>query len=136
MIRTAQEFFEWAELQLNAEKCGALIMINHARKKYVEPFEPAVGNGLSIPALKWEDSYKYLGVNTGRERKGTMTDLANRMYMYQAAERILASKLADWQKVDALNSFVFPTARYYFDVVVLNGTRRGPLRLMPRYSRW
>ena len=69
-LKTTIEFLRWAGLQLNPLKCGFLSMINNKKKKYVDPFEPVVGEGQTIPALGWEDSYKYLGITTGRERRG------------------------------------------------------------------
>ena len=33
--------------------------------RYVEPFSPTLGEE-HIPALKWEDTYSYLGVQIGR----------------------------------------------------------------------
>ena len=40
-------------------------MINNKKHKYVEPFEPNIADGQAIPALKWEDTYRYLGVKLG-----------------------------------------------------------------------
>ena len=78
MLGTTANFLKWAGLQLNPSKCGSLSMINK-KKKYVESFEPDIGEGLTIPALKWEDRYKYLGVSLGRERKGNLDALAKQM---------------------------------------------------------
>ena len=43
-------------------------------------------------------TYKYLGINIGRKRKGTLNDLSEGMI--REAEKILASGLTDWQKID------------------------------------
>ena len=58
MLETTANFLKWAGFQLNPPKCGSLSMINK-KKRYVESFEPDTGEGLTIPALKWEDRYKY-----------------------------------------------------------------------------
>ena len=120
MLKTILQFFNWAGLELNTSKCGALSMINNRNRKYVEPFEPQVDEATHIPALKWEDSYKYLGVQLGRERRGTMDDLAQSMS--NAAEKICSSALTDWQKTDAVNTFVIPKACYHLDSAMLNIT--------------
>ena len=104
MLKTILQFFNWAGLELNTSKCGALSMINNRNRKYVEPFEPQADEATHIPALKWEDSYKYLGVQLGRERRGTMDDLAQSMS--NAAKKICSSALTDWQKT--LSSFQRP----------------------------
>ena len=86
------QIFEWAGLSLNTSKCGALSMINNVKRKYVEPFQPKIYNAL-IPALKWEDHYKYLGVQAGRQRSGSMNDLSNSMLA--DAKKIMDSPLTD-----------------------------------------
>ena len=98
MLDELCKFFEWAGLSLNPSKCGAFSMINNVKRKYVEPFQPKIYNAL-IPALKWEDHYKYLGVQAGRQRSGSMNDLSNSMLA--DAKKIMDSPLTDWQKVDA-----------------------------------
>ena len=69
-------------------------MISNRNQKYVKPFEPQVEEANSI--FKWEDTYKYLGIQLVRDRRGTMDDLAQSML--SAAEEICSSVLADWQK--------------------------------------
>ena len=120
MLRTTANFLSWAGLQLNPSKCGSLSMINNRKRKYVEPFEPDIGNGHTIPALKWEDTYKYLGVLLGRERKGSLDTLANEMA--EMAGKVASSGLTDWQKVDALNTFVLTKATYQFNTAVIDQT--------------
>ena len=120
MLQVTNLFFNLAGLELNPSKCGALSMINSRRLKYVEPFEPLIDEFNSIPALKWEDAYKYLGVSTGKERRGSMDNLSQSML--KAADKILSSGLADWQKLDAINIFVISKASYYLNSSILNVT--------------
>ena len=120
MLGTTANFLKWAGLQLNPSKCGSLSMINDRKKKYVEPFEPDIGEGRTIPALKWEDWYKYLGVSLGRERKGNLDALAKQMS--DMAGKITSSGLTDWQKIDALNTFVVTKASYQFDTAIIDQT--------------
>ena len=120
MLRVTNLFFNWAGLELNPSKCGALSMINSRRLKYVEPFEPLIDEFNSILALKWEDAYKYLGVSMGRERRGSMDNLAQSML--KAADKILSSGLTDWQKSDTINVFAISKASYYLDSSLLNVT--------------
>ena len=79
MLQQINKFFTLADLELNTAKCGSLSMINNRKEKYVEPYSPDLDDDHSIPAWKWEDSYKYLGVCLGRERKGKMEDLTKNM---------------------------------------------------------
>ena len=85
-------FFQWAGMSLNPQKCGSLSMINNSKRAYMELFSPALDPVLCIPALKWEDSYKYLGVNFGRERKGVVDRLEK---ILAAAGKIFDSPLSD-----------------------------------------
>ena len=72
-----------------------------------------------IPALKWEDHYKYLGVQAGRQTSGSMNDLSNSMLA--DAKNIMESPLTDWQKVDALNTFILTKPSYFMNAAVLDG---------------
>ena len=82
----------------------------------MERFEPDIGEGHPIPALKWEDTYKYLGVPLGRERKENLDTLANEMA--EMAGKIASSGLTDWQKVDGLNTLVVTKASYQLDTAI------------------
>ena len=42
--------------------------------------------------------------------------------MLKAADKILSSGLADWQKLDAINVFVISKASYYLNSSILNVT--------------
>ena len=120
MLGMIIDFFKWARLDLNPSKCGSLSMINNRKQKYVEPFEPNIAEGQTIPALKWDDTYRYLGVKLGRERTADMKDLAQEMF--DTTEQILNSKLTDWQKIDALNTFVITKASYYLNATIVDQT--------------
>ena len=120
MLGTTANFLKWTGLQLNPSKRASLSMINDRKKKYVEPFQPDIGEGRTIPALKWEDRYKYLGVSLGRERKGNLDALAKQMS--DMAGKITSSGLTDWQKIDAMNTFVITKASYHFDTAIIDQT--------------
>ena len=120
MLGTTANFLKWAGLQLNLSKCASLSMINDRKRKYVEPFQPDIGEGRTIPALKWEDRYKYLGVSLGRERKGNLDALAKQMS--DMAGKITSSGLTDWQKIDAMNTFLITKASYHFDTAIIDQT--------------
>ena len=119
MLDKLYEFCLQARLTFNPSKCGALSMINSPSRKYVEPFHPNLGQD-PIPALKWEDRYKYLGIQTGRERLRSMDELETSIV--SDAEKILNSALTDWQKIDAINTFVLTKASYFLCTYVLNRT--------------
>ena len=91
---------------------------NSSKRAYVEPFSPALDSTLCVRALKWEDSYKYLGVNIGRERKGVVDGLEEEILA--AAGKIFDSPLSDWQKIEAVNSFVITKANYHFNAATLD----------------
>ncbi len=115
-LQLVHEFSVWSGLHLNVSKCGCLSMIN-SRGRYVESFSPAYGTD-SIPALKWEDTYRYLGVEIGRPRKGTVDPVMAKVV--ETVERIVKSKLTDWQKVDAINTFAMSKLTYHLNSSCLN----------------
>ena len=86
------KFTNWAGLTIKISKCGSLSLINNKGKKYVEPYQPCIGQ-VPIPALKWSDSYKYLGIKISRERLPTQKDLENKTV--KNVEKIMYSALTD-----------------------------------------
>lgn len=80
---------------------------------YVESHSPSV-NGTPIPALKWKDRYRYLGLSLGRERGGLSVLLKDNIL--SKAKKIATSLLTDWQRTEAINIFVLPLADYYLNV--------------------
>jgi len=119
MLNKINDFAKWAGLNFNPAKCGALSMINNSNRKYAEPFQPKLGPDL-LPALKWEDHYRYLGVQSGRQRSGTKKELEESLTL--DASKILDSGLTEWQKIDAINTFLLTKANYNLNASVLDRT--------------
>ena len=120
ILSIVEEFCAWSGLSLNVGKCGCLSLINSSsRGRYVEPFSPEF-SGQPIPALKWEDTYRYLGVEVGRPRSGSADSL--RSDILGTVDKILASYLTDWQKMDAINTFALSKATYLLSTSILNRT--------------
>lgn len=110
MIEMMEEFTRWAHLCFNTSKCASISAINHRTRMYVEPYSPMLNNQ-AIPALKWDERHKYLGIQIGRTRLSSLTELKDTILA--EAELIATSLLADWQKVEAINIFVLSKARYH-----------------------
>ena len=110
MIHKIEEFSNWAQLQFNTSKCASLSMMNSKSRKYVESFSPKLNNQ-HIPALKWEERYKYLGIKVGREKMCSLAEL--KQEIISDSELIGNSLLAPWQKVEAINMFVISKAQYH-----------------------
>ena len=109
------KFTIWAGLTVL--KCGSLSLINKKGRKYVEPYQPRLGQAL-IPPLKWSDSYKYLGIRISRERLRTQKDLEDKIV--RNVEKIMDLALTDWQKIEAVNVFVFSGLEYYLNTSIPN----------------
>ncbi len=71
-----------------------------------------------IPALSWEDTYRYLGVEVGRSSSGSADKLKKEII--EAVDKILESRLTDWQKLDAINTFALSKTTYYLSTSLLN----------------
>ena len=104
------EFLEWSGMTVNIGKCAALSVINEGPRKYVESFSPSL-QGSDIRALKWGERYRYLGVEIGRRRSTSLQEV--RDSIIRDTSTICGSLLTDWQKVDAINTFVISQATYY-----------------------
>ena len=120
LLEVIREFSEWSGLPLNIRKCGCLSMINSSsRGRYVETFSPKLGDQ-HIPALSWEDTYRYLGVDVGRPRSATPERLKDEILVM--VDKILESRLTDWHKLDAINTFALSKATYALSTSILNRT--------------
>ena len=73
ILDRCKEFADWAGLVFNANKSSSLCLVNHTSRLYADHlYSPRLGTNL-IPALSWEERYKYLGCPTGAYR--TLTNV-------------------------------------------------------------
>lgn len=115
LLNKCVEFTEWARLSFNAKKCGSLCLMNRRTSIYVDPeFSPHLGSD-TIPALSWEQRYKYLGCPTGAENSSDLSTL--RADLLKDATTIFQSPLAEWQKLDVFRRFLFPRASFVLKVI-------------------
>ena len=84
-------------------------MRNAGSRKYVQSYSPKLCNDV-VRALKWGERYRYLGVDTGRERLKSLTDLRDRVLM--EVKKVTESLLTDWQKLDYINMFIISKFSY------------------------
>ncbi len=120
MLSIVHEFGVWSGLKLNVQKCGCLSVINNSsRGRYVEAFSPSYGDQ-AIPSLKWEESYRYLGISFGRPRQGSNDELS--ASVLDVAEKILSSKLTEWQKVEAVNMFAVSKTDHFLHTSSANSS--------------
>ena len=96
---------------------------------FVDPtFTPRLGIE-TIPALHWNQRYKYLGCPSGASRRDALSDLtALRSTLLKDSTTILQSDLAEWQKLDAFRRFLFPRVTFILKVLTL--TSRGVTSLI------
>ena len=107
LLNQCLEFAEWAGLTFNVKKCGSLCLVNEASRIYADQlFTPLFGTE-HIPALSWEERYKYLGCPVGAYR--SPTNFLNGI--------VFASQLAEWQKLDAFRRFLLPRLCFVLKVV-------------------
>eukprot|EP00731_Ephydatia_muelleri_P013793 Em0007g1103a len=117
LLYQCQTFTTWAGLVFNAKKCGSLCMFNEAPRLYVDHlYSPLLGMEV-IPALTWDERYKYLGSPTGATRSpvDALQDLRNAIL--RDTGTVFGSELAEWQKLDAFRRFLFPRVTFALKVV-------------------
>ena len=117
LLNHCYEFAEWAGLVFNAGKCGSLCLVNQAPRIYVDHlFTPLLGTE-AIPALTWEERYKYLGCPTGAYRTPTNILIDLRDSLLRDTNILFTSELAEWQKLDAYRRFLFPRLGFTLKVI-------------------
>eukprot|EP00731_Ephydatia_muelleri_P036491 Em0264g4a len=110
MMDRAHQAGSWAGLTFNTKKCASLtILRGQGRRQRAVPFQPKLGMEV-IPALTWNESYKYLGCRAGADPKAEVRQVGEE-YL-QDCEAIMKSDLSDWQKLDALHRFAKPRLVY------------------------
>ncbi|KAE8740558.1 hypothetical protein FOCC_FOCC013922 [Frankliniella occidentalis] len=100
------EVATWTGLQFNAAKCATL----HIVKKKAQLETLTFIQGAPIPTLADGDAYQHLGVPTGL--RVDQTPEATIEAMLHDIGSIERSQLSDWQKLDALRTFVVPQAQF------------------------
>ena len=108
VLQAIQAASDWAGLKFNTRKCGTLTLSRSARQ-FAENFTPTLG-GESLPALKWEDHYKYLGCKAGPDYKAEARKQGQDYVT--CCKAIMESGLTDWQKLDAVHRFAKPGLTY------------------------
>ncbi|XP_067124880.1 uncharacterized protein T26G10.4-like [Centruroides vittatus] len=91
----------WASISFNTHKCASLAIPGKRNTANTLTFTI---NDISIPRLSPSEYYKHLGVPTGYARSNTAAEVFDSIL--QDAEKLDTSRLAPWQKIDALNTFV------------------------------
>ena len=136
-------FGDWAGFRFNARKCGSLCMVNQTPRIYVDDlFQPRLGEEV-IPAMKWGDSYRYLGCPKVAYSTKEQDLNSIREDLVKDTITIFKSPLAEWQKLDVFRRFLFPRLTFVLQVIFpgstwcrkLDTTLRGAIKQglkMPR----
>lgn len=110
MLVKAQEAAKWAGLKFNPQKCATLTIHRGSKlRQRAVPTRPTL-EGEQIPALAWEERYKYLGCKVGADPKSDLKQVKE-SYL-KDCDTIMRSDLADWQKLDAMHRFARPQLVY------------------------
>ncbi|KAL5509990.1 hypothetical protein EMCRGX_G005453 [Ephydatia muelleri] len=106
MLDRAHQAGSWASLTFNTRKCASLtILRGQGTRQRAVPFKPKLGTE-EIPALSWDESYKYLGCRVGADPKVEVREVGEEFL--RDCEAIMRSDLSDRQKLDALHHFAKP----------------------------
>ncbi|KAE8741564.1 hypothetical protein FOCC_FOCC012901 [Frankliniella occidentalis] len=105
MLDVVVEVATWVGLQFNAKKCATLSIC----KKRANIVNTTV-QGQSIPSLNQEEAYQHLGVPTGLYVD--QTPEATIEQMLKDLSHVENSLLTDWQKLDAVRTFILPQATF------------------------
>ena len=110
-------FANWAGLVFNTRKCGSLCLVNHTSRLHVDHlYNPSLGSE-AIPALSWEERYKYLGCPVGSYRMPANLLQKLKDDLLGDTGVVFSSQLAEWQKLDAFRRFLFPRLGFVLKVV-------------------
>ncbi|KAK3918528.1 Retrovirus-related Pol polyprotein from type-2 retrotransposable element R2DM, partial [Frankliniella fusca] len=105
MLNVAGEVASWVGLQFNAKKCATL-SVSKRRSQTVH----TTVQGQPIPSLRQEEAYQHLGVPTGLYVNQTPESTIEQML--KDLHCVECSLLTDWQKLDAIRTFILPQATF------------------------
>ena len=105
LLDVVGEVATWIGLRFNASKCATLSM---KAKKAIDAATTVQGQ--RIPCLREGEAYQHLGVPTGLHVDQTPEDTIKSML--QDVRAIERSLLTDWQKLDAVRTFVLPQVTF------------------------
>ena len=117
LLDQCKEFADWAGLTFNVRKCGSLCLVNESHHIYADHlFTPHLGTE-AIPALSWEDRYRYLGCPV--RAYWTPAEILHELRegLIKDCGTIFHSELAEWQKLDAYRLFLFPRLSFVLKAV-------------------
>ncbi|XP_067143302.1 uncharacterized protein [Centruroides vittatus] len=101
MLANISDWATWANISFNTHKCATLAISGNRNSDNSLTFKI---NDCSIPSLKLSEYYKHLGVPTGFARSNTEAEVFDSIL--RDANCLDASRLAPWQKINALKTFV------------------------------
>jgi hypothetical protein len=105
LLDTAGSVADWLGLSFNASKCATLQMT----KKKAVPTNTTI-QGQPVPCLREGEAYRHLGVPTGFRNDQTPENTIKAML--EDIHRVETSRLTDWQKLDAIRTFVLPQVEF------------------------
>jgi len=110
-------FLDWTTLQANPSKCALLATVPdpHSVGRYKRLEDPLnlILNGVNIPKLQFEDSYKYLGIREGSDSVNIQFQLTPKLATLRKQVTALAtSGLAPWQVTKAIKVYVLSQLEY------------------------
>ncbi|XP_067128213.1 uncharacterized protein T26G10.4-like [Centruroides vittatus] len=107
-LDTLLSWATWAGISLNANKCATLTVLGKSHSTGTTTLDI---NGAAIPTLKPKDFYNHLGIPTGFATSWTSSKVTDNVL--KELELIHFSKLAPWQKLDAVNTFILPKLTFH-----------------------
>ncbi|XP_023240117.1 uncharacterized protein LOC111638606 [Centruroides sculpturatus] len=123
-LNTISNWTDWAGINFKHAKCGTLSVRG---KEYSTSSNQFFIKQQALPVLGSEDAYRHLGVPTGFSRCDTEAATIDGILL--CIVKLHSSKLAPWQKVDALNTFVMPKLTFCL------ATGTTPKRLLNKIDR-
>ncbi|XP_023211847.1 uncharacterized protein LOC111614713 [Centruroides sculpturatus] len=126
-LNTIQDWTNWANIKFNITKCGTLSVDG---KSHTTSNNTFFVEQQALPVLGKDDAYCHLGVPTGFSRCDT--EKATTDGILHALVKLHNSKLAPWQKVDALNTFIMPKLTFF---LTAGTTPKGILTKIDRATK-
>jgi len=111
--------FDESTLTFNIRKCGTLHCRRSGRRQFVAEETLHLGQQ-PLPILQYGDHYRYLDCDLGADPKTHLGKL-EKTYI-EKIMKVMQSKLAEWQKLEAIRRYIHPTLDYVVRTMLPNKT--------------
>jgi hypothetical protein len=111
-----ERYLAWVQISANINKCSLLAITNTRNGRQLQDTSTKLElDGVSLPTISLQESYKYLGIATSMRRSDQKDQTVTRRQKVMGEIHLLfQSRLLSWQKLKALHTYLLPQLEFWY----------------------